>query len=106
MRGILKRRISQVWLVPVASVALPFVLGTLGRLCLGVGWERLGSRLIWLVIRYGELPGVLLGLSPQAAPESVLGYCAAGLFYSLPVLLAVVSVRLMRATARRSWRVG
>ncbi len=94
MRQLLRRRISPLWLIPVVLVGLPFLVGAVGRIGLGLGAERFGRSLLRAAVSYGELPAALMG--GGSAPPPLAGILAAGLIYSVPVVLCFLGLRALR----------
>ena len=105
MPSVLRKEISNVWLIPLSLIGLPFLLAAAGRLFGAFGAANLGEALVQAARVYGGLPIFLLGFSSLPIANTTLVYVGAGIFYSGIIFLVVVVGGFVRRQARRSRRV-
>ena len=100
--SVLQKKISKIWLIPLALVGFPFLLATAGRLCGVFGADVPGAALVSWARAYGNLPISALGFPSSGLEDTVLGYVVAGILYSAVDSLILVVARLAGDSARRS----
>lgn len=101
MASVLQKKISKIWLIPLALVGLPFLLATAGRLCGALGADEPEAALVSWARAYGNLPIAALGFRSSGLEDTVLGYVVAGILYSAVASLILVVARLAGDSARR-----
>jgi hypothetical protein len=103
--SVLRKEISNVWLIPISLIGLPFLLAAVGRLLGVLGAANLGEALVQAARIYGGLPTFLLGFNSLAVANTMEAYVVAGIFYSGVIYLLLVDGGFVRRQARRSRRV-
>lgn len=93
MTSVLQKKISKIWLIPLAFVGLPFLLATAGRLLGAFGAEAVGEALVEWARVYGNLPIALLGFAPAVIENPLLAYVLSGILYAAIVFLCVAILR-------------